>query len=67
MAGAKFEYDESGNTFFYFLFSFFALILLPVTYYLWPKDEPTQRVQVFIIFLLLFLLFCLHLFLLSSP
>lgn len=45
MAGAKFEYDESGNTFFYFLFSFFALILLPLTYYLWPKEEDDDRVQ----------------------
>jgi len=45
MAGAKFEYDESGNTFFYFLFSFFALILLPLTYYLWPKEEEDDRVQ----------------------
>jgi len=45
MAGAKFEYDESGNTFFYFLFSFFALVLLPLTFYLWPKDEDEDRSQ----------------------
>lgn len=41
--GAKFEYDESGNTFTYFLFSFFALILFPLTYYLWPKDEEKEK------------------------
>ncbi|KAL1438793.1 hypothetical protein MTO96_047721 [Rhipicephalus appendiculatus] len=39
MAGAKFQYDESGGTFFYFLLSFLALVVIPCTYYFWPKDE----------------------------
>lgn len=39
MAGAKFQYDESGGTFFYFLLSFLALVVLPSTYYFWPKQE----------------------------
>ncbi|KAH8025553.1 hypothetical protein HPB51_009508 [Rhipicephalus microplus] len=39
MAGAKFQYDESGGTFFYFLLSFLAPVVIPCTYYFWPKDE----------------------------
>ncbi|XP_011307375.1 translocation protein SEC63 homolog [Fopius arisanus] len=45
MSGQKFQYDESGGTFFYFLLSFLALILVPGTYYLWPrspKQDPDQ-------------------------
>lgn len=38
MSKAKFTYDESGATFFYFLLSFLALILVPSTYYLWPNE-----------------------------
>ena len=37
MAGMQFEYDEKGGTFYYFLLSFFALVLVPATYYLWPR------------------------------
>lgn len=33
MAGQKFQYDESGSTFVYFLLSFLALVLIPSTYY----------------------------------
>lgn len=33
MAGAQFEYDEKGTTFYYFLISFFGIVLAPVTYY----------------------------------
>ncbi|XP_065197321.1 translocation protein SEC63 homolog [Sycon ciliatum] len=47
MAGAKFEYDESGGTSFYFLLSFLALILVPCTYYFWPfskeEDEDSGK------------------------
>jgi preprotein translocase subunit Sec63 len=39
MAGSKFQYDESGGTFFYFLLSFLALVVVPCTYYFWPKDQ----------------------------
>lgn len=34
MAGSKFQYDESGGTFFIFLLSFLALLLVPSTLYL---------------------------------
>ncbi len=37
MARARLEYDDSGTTFYYFLLSFYALILLPVTYFLYPR------------------------------
>ena len=39
MAGQKFQYDESGSTFFYFILSFLALILIPATVYFWPKKK----------------------------
>lgn len=45
MSGQKFQYDESGGTFFYFLLSFLVLLLIPGTYYLWPrcpKQDPDQ-------------------------
>ncbi|XP_064404076.1 translocation protein SEC63 homolog [Halichondria panicea] len=42
MARAKLEYDDSGSTFFYFLISFYLLILLPLTYYLWPKKKTEK-------------------------
>lgn len=52
MAGAQFEYDEKGTTFYYFLISFYGIVLAPVTYYIWrvtklpgkPKD-PSGRTQ----------------------
>ncbi|XP_056642666.1 translocation protein SEC63 homolog isoform X2 [Diorhabda sublineata] len=37
--GQKFQYDESGGTFFYFLLSFLALVLIPATFYYWPKKK----------------------------
>uniref|UniRef100_A0A8C9VJ11 Translocation protein SEC63 homolog n=1 Tax=Scleropages formosus TaxID=113540 RepID=A0A8C9VJ11_SCLFO len=37
--GQQFQYDDSGNTFFYFLTSFVGLIVIPATYYLWPRDQ----------------------------
>ena len=37
MAGTKFQYDESGTTFYYFLLTFFALVIIPVTYFFWPR------------------------------
>ncbi|KAK4324811.1 hypothetical protein Pmani_004574 [Petrolisthes manimaculis] len=43
MAGMKFEYDESGSTFFYFLTSFLGLVLLPCTYYFWPESAKEDE------------------------
>ncbi|XP_063984202.1 translocation protein SEC63 homolog isoform X2 [Diachasmimorpha longicaudata] len=48
MGGQKFQYDESGGTFFYFLLSFLGLVLVPGTYYLWPrspKQAPDQLLR----------------------
>ncbi|CAF1209495.1 unnamed protein product [Rotaria sordida] len=44
MGGMKFEYDESGGKFYYFLLSVYALILIPATYWLWPKAEKRKTV-----------------------
>lgn len=43
MAGQKFQYDESGGTFFYFILSFLALILIPATFYFWPKKRQEGK------------------------
>ncbi|XP_041976293.1 translocation protein SEC63 homolog [Aricia agestis] len=48
MGGQKFEYDESGSTFFYFVLSFLALILVPATFYYWPrkrKEDPQKLAE----------------------
>ncbi|XP_031467211.1 translocation protein SEC63 homolog [Phasianus colchicus] len=45
MAGQQFQYDDSGNTFFYFLTSFVGLIVIPATYYLWPRDQHAEQIR----------------------
>lgn len=45
MAGQKFQYDESGSTFFYFILSFLALILIPATFYFWPKKKTEGKLH----------------------
>lgn len=45
MAGQQFQYDDSGNTFFYFLTSFVGLIVIPATYYLWPRDQNAGKAR----------------------
>ncbi|KAG5677179.1 hypothetical protein PVAND_006960 [Polypedilum vanderplanki] len=40
--GQKFQYDESGSTFFYFILSFLALILIPATFYFWPTRKKSE-------------------------
>ncbi|CAD6197255.1 unnamed protein product [Caenorhabditis auriculariae] len=42
MARASFEYDEVGNTFYYVLVSFYAIILFPATYYLFPTGKTEE-------------------------
>ena len=37
------EYDERGATFYYFLVSFYGLILLPATYFLWPYKRKGDQ------------------------
>lgn len=44
MGGQKFEYDESGSTFFYFVLSFLALILVPATFYYWPRKRKEGNI-----------------------
>nr|XP_016924779.1 translocation protein SEC63 homolog [Drosophila suzukii] len=43
MAGQKFQYDESGGTFYYFVLSFLALILIPTTIYYWPRKKKEDH------------------------
>lgn len=43
MAGMQFQFDEKGGTFYYFLLSFMALVLFPITYYLWPKKDTKEN------------------------
>ena len=42
MGKTNFQYDESGNTFYYFLLTFLSFILFPSTYYFWPQEEKVQ-------------------------
>ena len=48
MAGSKFQYDESGGTFYYFLLSFLALVVIPCTYYFWPSKEEKGKAPIVI-------------------
>ena len=42
MGKTNFQYDESGNTFYYFLLTFLGIILFPSTYYFWPQEEKVK-------------------------
>ncbi|CAD5126571.1 DgyrCDS14665 [Dimorphilus gyrociliatus] len=46
MAGMKFEYDEKGGTFYYFLISFYVLVLIPATYYGWLFIRKKENKEV---------------------
>lgn len=37
------EYDESGTTTYYFLLAIFGLVLLPLTYYLFPRRKESDK------------------------
>ena len=43
MAGQKFEYDESGSTFYYFLLCFLGLVLGPASYVYFIKDDKKGK------------------------
>uniref|UniRef100_A0A0N4ZPJ4 J domain-containing protein n=1 Tax=Parastrongyloides trichosuri TaxID=131310 RepID=A0A0N4ZPJ4_PARTI len=45
MGRAKVEYDEVGNTFLYAVLAFYALMLIPITYFLWPKASKKTVVK----------------------
>lgn len=49
MAGQKFEYDETGKSFLYFILSFLALILIPSSFYLWPKKQSKGKKKYFLL------------------
>ena len=39
----QFTYDEKGSTFLYFLLSVFVMILIPLTYFVWPKSLKEEE------------------------
>lgn len=41
----QFEYDDKGTTFYYFLLSFFAMVLIPATYFLWPDEKAQSKLK----------------------
>ena len=41
----QFEYDDKGTTFYYFLLSFFAMVLLPATYFIWPDKSSQSKLH----------------------
>lgn len=49
--GASFEYDEVGNTFYYVLISFYALILIPATYFFFPSGDKGESSDLYKVFL----------------
>lgn len=38
----KFEYDENGHKFFLFMLAFYAMIIIPCTYFFWPRKAPKK-------------------------
>ena len=48
MGKTNFQYDESGNTFYYFLLTFLSFILFPSTYYFWPEEEKVGGILYFL-------------------
>ena len=42
MGKTNFQYDETGNTYYYVFLTFLGLILLPFTYFMWPTFGATD-------------------------
>ncbi|GMR52909.1 hypothetical protein PMAYCL1PPCAC_23104 [Pristionchus mayeri] len=43
MGRAEFEYDEVGNTFYYVMLAFYSIILIPCTYFFFPRDTHVEE------------------------
>ena len=45
MGKTNFQYDETGNTYYYVFLTFLGLVLIPSTYYYWPRkeDDGTEK------------------------
>lgn len=41
--GMQFEYDDKGTTFYYFILSFVAMFLIPITYYFFPEEKKSEK------------------------
>lgn len=42
MGKTQFQYDETGNTYYYVFLTFLGLILIPSTYYFWPFQKEAE-------------------------
>ena len=42
MGKTQFQYDETGNTYYYVFLTFLGLILIPSTYYFWPFQKEVE-------------------------
>jgi len=45
MGKTNFQYDETGNTYYYVLLTFLGLILVPSTFYMWPSFTPEDPID----------------------
>jgi len=45
MGKTNFQYDETGNTYYYVLLTFLGLILIPATYFMWPSFEAEDPID----------------------
>ena len=43
MGKTNFQYDETGNTYYYVFLTFLGMTLLPCTYYFWPSWSPIDE------------------------
>ena len=41
--GQQFKYDEKGATFLYFILTVFVMVLIPLSYLLWPKGNKEEE------------------------
>ena len=42
MGKTQFQYDETGNTYYYVFLTFLGLVLIPSTYYFWPFQKEVE-------------------------
>jgi translocation protein SEC63 len=45
MGKTNFEYDETGNTYYYVFLTFLGLVLIPATYYFWPSGDDDDEIE----------------------
>ena len=45
MPKTNFQYDETGNTYYYVFLTFLGLVLFPATYYFWNTDSEGKKID----------------------